>query len=100
MLTKGLNMKNLINASHIIEIKRESMTIVKGQTNIKICSINQRSVKNKTLSLYHYTISNDFDIVHGLEHLLIRHVSVNCYHRVIKLSMFLGLLVNSAEVLE
>ena len=32
----------------------------------------------------------------GLELLLIRHVSVNCYHRAIKFRMFLGLLVNSA----
>ena len=44
MLTRGHNMKNL-NAGNIIKIKRESMTIVKGQTNIKICSINPRYVK-------------------------------------------------------
>ena len=39
------------------------MTIVKGQTNIKICSINPRSVKNITLQLCDYIIPNDFDIV-------------------------------------
>ena len=44
---KGHNMKNFINTSNIIKIKRESMTIVKGQTNIKIYSTNPRSVKNK-----------------------------------------------------
>ena len=36
MLTKGAhNMKNFINTSYIIKIKRETMTIGKGQTNIK-----------------------------------------------------------------
>ena len=39
------------------------MTIVKGQTNIKTCSVNPRPVKNKTISLCDYIISYDFDIV-------------------------------------
>ena len=87
MLTKGAhNMINPINKINLMKIK--SVTIVKGQTNIKICSINPRSVKNKTLSLCDYIISTDFDIVAlmktWLEPLLIKHVSVNCYHRAIK----------------
>ena len=56
-------MNNSINTSNIIKIKLESMTIAKGQTNIKICSINPSPVKNKTLSMCDYIISDDFDLV-------------------------------------
>ena len=64
MLTKRAHkMKNSIKTSNIIKIKRESMTIVKCQTNIKICYINPRSVNNKILSLCDYIISNDFDLI-------------------------------------
>ena len=34
-----------------VQIKCESINVVKGQKNIKVCCINPRSVKNKTLAL-------------------------------------------------
>ena len=52
-----------VNRNNLISVKCESSRIVKGESNIKVCSLNPRSVKNKTLSLCDYIITNDFDIV-------------------------------------
>ena len=40
---------NLINYEHI--------------KKLNVCSLNPRSVKNKTLALSDYVVSNDFDVV-------------------------------------
>ena len=44
----------------------ESMIVVKGQTSIKICSINPRCVK-KIKFFFDYIISNDLDLVALME---------------------------------
>ena len=36
---------------------------MKGHINLKMCCINTRSLKNKTLSFCDHIISNDFDLV-------------------------------------
>ena len=48
---------------NLIKIKSEQTSVIKGHTNLKICCINPRSVKNKTLSFCDYINSNDFDLV-------------------------------------
>ena len=39
------------------------LNITKGQKNLKICSINPRSVKNKTIAICDFILSNNFDLV-------------------------------------
>lgn len=53
---KTSNVKNLTRENI------ENSTIVKGQTNVKVCLMNTRSVKNKTLSICDFILSNEFDI--------------------------------------
>ena len=48
---------------NLIKVKIEAKIVVSGQKNIKICNINPRSVKNKTLSLNHFISTNEFDLV-------------------------------------
>lgn len=48
---------------NLSKIKCESQTIVKGQKNIKICCINPRSLKNKTVAFCDFIISNELDVV-------------------------------------
>ncbi|XP_060563505.1 uncharacterized protein LOC132722906, partial [Ruditapes philippinarum] len=58
-IEKSLSMCNVKN---LIRVNLEHNTTVKGQTNIKICLMNTRSVKNKTLSICDFILSNEFDI--------------------------------------
>ena len=51
------------NNSNIIKIQCEPGNAAQMQTYMKICCINPRSVKSKTLSLFDYILSNNFDIV-------------------------------------
>jgi hypothetical protein len=48
---------NTHNIRNIKKIKSETLNITKGQKNLKICSINPRSVKNKFVILSFQTIS-------------------------------------------
>lgn len=54
---------NTHNIRNIKKIKSEALNITKGQKNLKICSINPRSVKNKTIAICDFILSNDFDLV-------------------------------------
>ena len=51
------------NSSNLINIKYKAQNTVKGQKKLSVCSLNPRSVKNKTISLCDYIVSNDFDVV-------------------------------------
>ena len=59
------NHENENSSQHhdLTKIKCDSITVCKGQTYIKVCCINPRSVKNKSLALSDYISSNDYDIV-------------------------------------
>ena len=54
---------NTINKENLHQIKFEPNSVCKGQTLIKVCSFNPRSVKNKTLAFSDYIVSNNFDII-------------------------------------
>jgi hypothetical protein len=54
---------NTHNIRNIKKIKSEALNITKGQKNLKISSINPRSVKNKTIAICDFILSNDFDLV-------------------------------------
>ena len=64
-LSSRTNPKNENNSQphDLKRIKCESFTVCKGQTYIKVCCINPRSVKNKSLALSDYISTNDYDIV-------------------------------------
>ncbi len=64
-----INAKNL----KIIEIEPD-----KTSKNLKICSINPRSVKNKTIAICDYIISNDFDVVAITETWLSNSIDKTC----------------------
>ena len=49
--------------SNLKRVKCQPNSITKGQTSLKTCCINPRSVINKTLALSDYIHSNSFDIV-------------------------------------
>ena len=49
--------------SYLNMVKCQPHSITKGQTSLKMCCINPRSVKNKTFALSDYILSNSFDIV-------------------------------------
>jgi hypothetical protein len=53
---------NTHNIRNIKKIKSETLNITKGQKNLNICSINPRSVKNKTIAICDFILSNDFDL--------------------------------------
>ena len=48
---------------NLVKIKKVSCSVVVGEKNLKICNLNTRSVKNKTIALSDFIISHDFDIV-------------------------------------
>ena len=48
---------------NLIKIKSEQHAVMKGHINLKMCCINLRSLKNKTLAFCDHIISNDFDLV-------------------------------------
>lgn len=52
-----------LNLSSLIKIKPDIENVVKGQKLVKVCCLNPRSVKNKTIALCDYILSNDFDFV-------------------------------------
>ncbi|XP_060553020.1 uncharacterized protein LOC132714233 [Ruditapes philippinarum] len=55
---------NTLNINNIIQIKQiQNVSATKSQKNLKVCSINPRSVKNKTIAICDFILSNDFDIV-------------------------------------
>ena len=54
---------NKLNTNNNIEIQLQNATPTKGQKKLKVCSLNPRSVKNKTIAISDYIISNDFDVV-------------------------------------
>jgi hypothetical protein len=47
----------------LITIQYEPISTVIGQRKLNICCINPRSVKNKTLAIYDFILSNEFDLV-------------------------------------
>jgi len=49
--------------SNFKRVKCQPNSITKGQTSLKMCCINPKSVINKTFALSDYIISNSFDIV-------------------------------------
>ena len=55
--------KTHISRENLIKIKCTSNADKAGEKNLRICSFNPRSVKNKTISMCDYIISNDFDVV-------------------------------------
>jgi len=50
---------------NIVQIRQNTSTFsdVQGYKNLKLCSINCRSVKNKTLSICDFVLTNDYDLV-------------------------------------
>jgi hypothetical protein len=61
-VTQTKRISNRNSNTHIIrnikKIKSETLNITKGQKNLKICSINPRSVKNKTIAICDFILSN------------------------------------------
>ena len=51
------------NCDNLMKIKYSTSNVVKGQTNVKVCCLNPRSVKNKTLAISDYIISNNLDLL-------------------------------------
>ena len=54
---------NTLNINNLIEIKPQIVSKSDGHKSLKICSINPRSVKNKTIAICDFILSNDFDVV-------------------------------------
>ena len=66
------------NTTNLTKVVREPENKVRGQTCINVCCLNARSVKNKTLSLCDYIISNDFDTLAITETWLVTSVDRIC----------------------
>jgi hypothetical protein len=47
----------------LTRIKPNSLPVVQGQKKLTVCSINCRPIKNKTLAICDFILSNDFDLV-------------------------------------
>ena len=58
--------QNTCNVKNLTRVNIESSKIVKGQTNVKVCLMNTRSVKNKTLSICDFILSNEFECYLGM----------------------------------
>ena len=56
------NHKKAQNQHNLIRIKFQPSCVTKSQSNIKICCLNARSVKNKTIFLCDFILSNELDI--------------------------------------
>ena len=76
--TKPCMSRNTQNLNNIVQIKCETLQIHCGGKNLKICSLNPRSVKNKTVALSDFILSNDFDIVAITETWLVSSVDKIC----------------------
>ena len=65
-LTKSTTLKLLIRIKFKLNLNTmKCVTWLKQHIsyNISVCSLNPRSVKNKTISLCDYIVSNDFDVI-------------------------------------
>lgn len=69
---------NTTNLKNIIEIKPQLDKTTNGRKNMKICSINPRSVKNKTVAISDFITSDDFDIIAITETWLNNSVDKTC----------------------
>ena len=54
---------NTLNYNNIVEIKPQSNQKANKYNKLKICSIYSKSVKNKTIAICDFILSNDFDLV-------------------------------------
>jgi exonuclease III len=67
---ENLKSKKYANLENLVQISFDHVHMCRGETKIKVCSINPRSLKNKALSISDYIVTNDFDIVAFTETLL------------------------------
>ena len=52
-----------VNINNLVKVKVGAVKVVTADRCFSVCSLNSRSVKNKTLSLRDYIVSRDFDVV-------------------------------------
>jgi hypothetical protein len=60
---ENLKSEKYANLENLVKISFDHVHMCRGETKIKVCSINLRSVKNKALSISDYIMTNYFHIV-------------------------------------